>query len=164
MFLSENMVCSWNRKITRCEELQVTPIACSANSFEGASVGCNLELAHQFEHLVALCDFLHREIAQTLQTEGFHAETGQHTSVDHCLAQIVEMHFFHRAREIASHAAGERVPCPGWIVDVFKGVRAATEELFAFAKEQRAVLTFFDSNVGRPHFLHTESGLHRTRC
>src|SRR2546430_8160573 len=87
----------------------------------------HFELAHQFEHLVALCDFLHREIAQTLQTEGFHAETGQHTSVDHCLAQIVEMHFFHRAREIASHAAGERVPCPGWIVDVFKGVRAATE-------------------------------------
>src|SRR5439155_21329776 len=114
--------------MTRCEELQVTPIACSVNSFEGASVGCNLELAHQFEHLVALCDLLHREIAQTLQAKCFHAKTGQHASVNHCFPEIIEVQLFHCAREIASHAAGERVPCPGRIVDVFEGVRAATEE------------------------------------
>src|SRR6266850_4076615 len=123
----------------------------------------HFELAHQFEHLVALCDFLHREVAQTLQTEGFHAETGQHTSVDHCLAKIVEVHRFYCAREIAGHAAGERIPCPGRIVDVFEWICAATEEAISFAKQQSTVLTFFDGNVRGPHLLNTTAGSDEAR-
>src|SRR5882724_10258605 len=110
----------------------------------------HFELAHQFEHLVALCDFLHREVAQTFQTECFHAETGQHTSVDHCLAQIVEVHLFYGARQIPGHATGERVPCPGRIVNVLKRVCATTEEAISFAEEQCSMLTFFNGNVGGP--------------
>src|SRR6476660_8850681 len=91
------------------------------------------------------------------------AETGQHASVDHCLAQIVEVHRFYRAREIAGHAAGERIPCPGRIVYVFEWICATTEEAIAFAEEQRAVLTFLNGNVGRPHFLNTPSSLDETR-
>src|SRR4029453_1719041 len=117
----------------------------------------HFELAHELERLVTLCDFLHREIAQTLQAECFHTETGQHTSVDHCLAQIIEVHRFYRAREIAGHAPGKRVPCPGWIVEAFQRIRTTTEKAIAFAKEQCTVLTFFDRNLRRPHLLNTTS-------
>src|SRR5262249_60661656 len=86
--------------------------------FRAWSLWWHLELAHKFERLVTLRDHLHRETAQTLKAECFHAETGQHPSVDHCLAEIVEVHLFYCAREIAGHAAGERVPCPVWSVDV----------------------------------------------
>src|SRR5262249_29612665 len=123
----------------------------------------HFELSHQFKHFVALSDFFHREIAQALQAKCFYAETGQHTPVNHCLAQIVEMHRFYRASEIARHAAGERVPCSGRIVDVFEWVRAATEKAIAFAKKQCAVLTFFYRNMGWPHFLNTASSFDETR-
>src|SRR5213594_2885620 len=103
----------------------------------------HLELAHKFERLVTLCDFLHRQIAQTLQTECFHAKTGQHASVNHRFAQIVEVHGLHCSGEIASHAASKRVPRPSRIVNVFEWVCATTKELISFAKKQRAMLAFF---------------------
>src|SRR4029078_13344518 len=102
-------------------------------------------------------------MAQTLQAECFHAETGQHTSVDHCLAQIVEVHRFYRGGEIASHAAAKSVPCPRRIVNVFEWVCATTKEAIAFPKEQRAMLTFLDGDVARPHFLNTLSRFDKTR-
>src|SRR5207249_1602334 len=65
------------------------------------------------------------------------------------------MHLFHSAREIACHSAGKRVPCPGWIVNVFKRISAAAEKLIAFAKKQRAVFAFLYRDVLRPHFSNT---------
>src|SRR5207248_1091990 len=109
------------------------------------------ELAHEFECLVTLRDFLHGELAQTLQTECFHAKASQDASVNHRFTQIVEVHFLHCAREISGHAAGECVPCPGWIVNVFERIGAAAEELVSLAKEQCAMLAFFYSNILRPH-------------
>src|SRR5262249_56780329 len=111
------------------------------------------------ECLVWLCDFLYRQPAQALQTKGFDAKTGQHASVDHCFAQIVEVHVFYCACEISGHAASERVPCPGWIMDVLKWVRATAEELISFTEEQRAVLAFLYGNVRRHHILNSTSGL-----
>jgi len=61
------------------------------------------------------------------------------------------VHLFYCAREIAGHAAGERVPCSGRIVDIFEWVRAATEEAIAFAKQQ-ARAHLFDGNVRGPIF------------
>src|SRR5438046_9081076 len=52
----------------------------------------HLELTHQFEHLVALLDFFHRDFPQLLQAECFHATTVMDTAVEHCLAHIVEIH------------------------------------------------------------------------
>jgi hypothetical protein len=48
-------------------------------------------------------------------------------------------------------------------VDVFEWVCATAEEAIAFAEEQRAVLTFLNGNMGRPHLLNTASGLDQTR-
>src|SRR5262245_15138262 len=73
------------------------------------------------------------------------------------------MHLLHCASQISGHAAGERVPCPGWIVNVFERVRAAAEELVTFAEEQCAVLTFFYGNVRRSHFLNTATSLDEAR-
>src|SRR5437762_11491445 len=111
----------------------------------------HLELAHQFECLVALRNFVHRELSQALEAERFHTKTGQHASVNHRLAQIVKVHFLHSAGEISGHATGKCVPCPGRIANVFKWVSATTEELIAFAKEQCAVLTLFYRDVLRAH-------------
>src|SRR5436309_2793636 len=111
----------------------------------------HLELAHQFECLVALRNFFHRELSQALEAERFHAKTGQHASVNHRFAQIVEVHFLHSACEISSHAAGKCVPCPSWIVNVFKRISATTKELIPLAKKQCAVLTFFYRDVLRAH-------------
>src|SRR6266480_6473613 len=111
----------------------------------------HLELAHQFECLVALRNFLHRELSQALETKRFHTKTGQHASVNHRFAQIVKVHLLHSAGEISSHAAGKCVPCPSRIVNVFKRISATTEELIPLAKEQCAVLTLFYRNVLRPH-------------
>src|SRR6266404_4302641 len=66
----------------------------------------HLKLAHEFECLVTLRDFLHREVAQALQTECFYAKTGQHAAVNHRLAQIVKVHGLHCAGEKSGHAAG----------------------------------------------------------
>src|SRR6266478_4774267 len=111
----------------------------------------HLELAHQFECLVALRNFFHRELSQALEAERFHTKTGQHASVNHRFAQIVKVHLLHSAGEISSHAACKCVPCPSRIVNVFKRVSATTEELISFAKEQCSVLTFFYRDVLRPH-------------
>src|SRR5438046_6250852 len=112
----------------------------------------HLELTHQFEHLVALLDFLHRQLTQTLQAECFHTKTGEHASVNHRLAQIVNLHVFDSAGEKSSHAAGKCVPCPGRIVNVFKWVSATTEELIFVAKKQCAVLTLFYRDILGPIF------------
>jgi hypothetical protein len=72
------------------------------------------------------------------------------------------MHFFHGAREIASHAARKCVPCPGRVVNVFKRVGAAAEKLVTFAKKQRAVLAFLYRNVMRTHFSNATPGLDKT--
>src|SRR5947199_6488086 len=111
----------------------------------------HLELAHQFECLVALRNFCHRELSQALEAERFHTKTGHHASVNHRFTQIVEVDLLHCAGEISGHAAGKCVPCPGRIVNVLKRVSARTEELIAFAKEQCAVRTLFYRNVHRPH-------------
>src|SRR5436309_6201924 len=95
----------------------------------------HFELAHEFECLVTLCDFVHRQIAQTLETECFHAKAGEHASVNHRLAQIVEVNRFHCAGEIPGHAAGKRVPCPGRIVNVFERICAAAKKLIFFAEK-----------------------------
>src|SRR5438034_9842963 len=91
----------------------------------------HLELAHQFECLVALRNFFHRELSQALEAERFHAKTGQHASVNHRFTQIVKVHCLHSAGEISSHTTGKCVPCPGRIVTVFKWVRAATAQLLS---------------------------------
>src|SRR6266513_3269145 len=122
----------------------------------------HLKLAHQFECFVALGDFLHREIAQTLQTKCLHAKTGKHASVNHRFAEIVEVHLLHCAGEISSHAAGKCVPCPGRIVNVFKRVSATTEELISAAKKQCAVLTLFYRDILGPHLSDAASGLDET--
>src|SRR6266446_2782835 len=83
--------------------------------------------------------------------DGNHPYTGE--SVDHCFAQIVEVHLLHCAGEISGHAAGKRVPCPGRIMNVFQRVRATTEELVAFTKQQGTMLAFFYGNVWRPYLL-----------
>src|SRR6059058_2727419 len=62
------------------------------------------------------------------------------------------MHLFHSAREIACHSAGKRVPCPSWIVNVFKRISAAAEKLIMFAKKQRAVFAFLYRDVIWTHF------------
>src|SRR6266508_3589570 len=72
------------------------------------------------------------------------------------------MNFFHGACEIASHAAGKGVPCPGGVVNVFKRVGAAAEKLIAFAKKQRAVLSFLYRDVPRTHFSNATPGLDET--
>src|SRR4029453_15220847 len=95
----------------------------------------HLELAHELERLVAPCNFFHRECAETLQTKRFHAKTGQDTAVNHRSSQIVEVHFFHSACEIAGHSTGKGVPCPSRIVNIFKRISAAAEKLIAFAKK-----------------------------
>lgn len=46
----------------------------------------NFELAHQLERFVAFIDLIHRQIAQALETERFHAKTREHAAVDHCFA------------------------------------------------------------------------------
>src|SRR5206468_136967 len=61
------------------------------------------------------------------------------------------------------HAAGERVPCSGRVVNVFEWICATTKEAIVFPKEQRTVLTFLNGNVRRPHFLNTPSRLDETR-
>src|SRR5437016_1013869 len=99
----------------------------------------HLKLAHEFECLVTLRDFLHREVAQALQTECFYAKTGQHAAVNHRLAQIVKVHGLHCAGEISGHAAGKRVPCPSRIVNVFKRISATTKEPIPLAKKQCAM-------------------------
>src|SRR5437899_8763157 len=132
-------------------------------SFSRISSHRHLKLAHQFECFVALGDFLHREIAQTLQTKCLHAKTGQHASVNHRFAEIVEVHLLHCAGEISSHAAGKCVPCPGWIVNVLERVSATTEKLIFLAKKQCAVLTFFYRNVLRPHLSDATPGLDKAR-
>src|SRR6476660_8654907 len=122
----------------------------------------HFELTHQFEHFVALLDFFHREIAQPIQAECFHAKTGKYTPVDHCFAQVVEVHAFDSAGKISSHAPGERVPCPGWIVNIFERIRATTEELISVAKQQCAVLAFLYRDILRPHFADATPGLDKT--
>src|SRR5436309_8699855 len=123
----------------------------------------HLELAHKFERLVTLCDFLHRQIAQTLQTECFHAEAGQHASVNHRSAQIVEVHRLHCPSEISGHAAGKSVPRPGRIVNVFQRVGATAKELVSLAKKQCAMLAFFYRNVLRPHLSDATPGFDEAR-
>src|ERR1700682_6398591 len=87
----------------------------------------DLELAHELERLVTFLDLVHREFAQTFETKCFYAKTGEHASVDHGFAQIVEVHLLHRAREVTGHADRECVPCPGRIVDIFERIGAAAE-------------------------------------
>ena len=65
----------------------------------------------------------------------------------------------HCPSEIPGHAASERVPCPGWIVNVFERIRATTEELIAFTEEQCTVLAFFYRHVLRPHLADAPAGL-----
>ena len=72
------------------------------------------------------------------------------------------MHLLHCAGEISGHAAGKRVPCPGWVVNIFERIGATTEELIAFPKEQRAVLAFLYGNVRRPHFLNAAASFNQT--
>src|SRR4029077_1723137 len=122
----------------------------------------HLELAHEFEGLIALRNFFHRECAQTLQTKCFHAKTGQHTAINHRPAQIVEVHFFRGAREIACHSAGKCVPCPGGIVDVFKRISRAAEKLIAFTKKQGAMLAFLYRDVIWTHFSNATPRLDKT--
>src|SRR5437667_8589052 len=132
--------------------------AADCDTPRSSSLCRHFELAHQFERLVAFCDFLHRQIAQTLQAECFHAKTSQHAAVNHGFTQVIEVDLLYRAGEIAGHAAGECVPCPGRIVNVFEWIRATTEELIAFTKKQRAVLTFFYCDVGGPHLSNATPG------
>src|ERR1700676_5258772 len=108
----------------------------------------DLELAHELERLVALLNFFHRQFAQTLEAERFHAKTGQHAPVNHCFAQIVEVHLLYRAREITGNPARECVPCSGRIVDVFERVGVATKKI-VLAEKQRAMFTFLDRDVRR---------------
>src|SRR5207249_7065907 len=122
----------------------------------------HVELAHELECLIALCDFLHCELPQPLEAEGLYAKTRKHASVDHRSAQIVEVNGLHCPGEISGHATGERVPCPGRIVNVFQRVSATTEELIVFAKKQRAVLAFLNCNVLRPHLSDAAAGLDET--
>ena len=72
------------------------------------------------------------------------------------------MHLSHSAREIACHSAGKCVPCPGWIVNVFKRIGAAAEKLIAFAKKQSAVLAFLYRNVIWTHFSNATPRLDKT--
>src|SRR6266576_3206615 len=72
------------------------------------------------------------------------------------------MHLFHSAREIACHSAGKCVPCPSWIVNVFKRISAAAEKLIAFAKKQGAVLAFLYRNVIWTHFSNATPRLDKT--
>src|SRR4029077_13452629 len=72
------------------------------------------------------------------------------------------MHFFHGACEIAGHTAGECVPCPGGIVNVFKRIGTAAEKLVAFAKKQGAVLAFLYRNVIWTHFSNATPGLDKS--
>src|SRR3954464_7121284 len=115
--------------------LRSSCVAANCDTPHWSSFLRHFEFANHFELLVTLCDFLHREIAQTLQTECFHAETGQRASVNHCLAEIVEVPRFSRASEITGHAAGECVACPCGIVNVFEWICATAEEAIVFAKE-----------------------------
>src|SRR5215469_9267951 len=130
---------SKNNRLTLQRCIQSLRLPCDAaicdTHFRASSSHRSLELTHQFECLIALCEFLHREITQTLQTECFNAKTGQHTTVNHRSAQIVEVHLFHCAGKISGHAAGERVPCPGRIVNVFQWVRPTTKKLVSLPKE-----------------------------
>src|SRR6266566_441442 len=123
----------------------------SAEKAKSKESNWHLKLTHQFKRLVALRDFFHRQAAQAFETEFLYAEAGEHTAVNHRFTQIVEVHLFHCAREIAGHAAGECVPCSGRVVNVFQWIRATAEELVFFAKEQRAMLPFFNCNILRPH-------------
>src|SRR5882724_310433 len=118
-----------------------------------------LELTHQFKCFVALCDLLHREVAQTLEAECFHTKTGEHASVNHRFAEVVKVYLLHSARQIPSHAAGKGIPCPGRIVNVFQRVCATAEELISLAKKQCAMLTFFYRNVLRSHLADGTPGL-----
>src|SRR4030095_4639513 len=122
----------------------------------------HLELAYQLEGLVALCNFFRRECAQALKTKRFHAKTSQNASVNHRSSQIVEMHFFHRARQIARHSTGKCIPCPGGIVNVFKWIGATAEKLVAFAKKQCAMLAFFYRDVIWTHLSNATSRLDKT--
>src|SRR5438552_261784 len=94
----------------------------------------DFELAHQFESFVALLDFVDRQLAQTFQAECFHRETGEHASINHRFAQISEMHSLHCSGQISRDAAGEGVPCPGWIVNVFQRIGAAAEKFIIAEK------------------------------
>src|SRR5439155_14886764 len=66
------------------------------------------------------------------------------------------------ACQITGHASGECVPCPGRIVNVFKRISAAAEELVSFAKEQRAVLAFFNRNIIRTQLSNPTARLDET--
>jgi hypothetical protein len=78
------------------------------------------ELAHHFKCFIAFIDLVHREVAQPFEAECFHAKARQHAAVDHCFAEVGEAHLLHVPGQITGHAAGERVPCPGRIVNVEK--------------------------------------------
>src|SRR4029453_8728837 len=102
-----------------------------------------------------------RKAAQPFETELLHAKTGEDASVNHRSAQIVEVNLLHRAREISSHTASKRVPCPGRIVNVFERIRAATEELIVFPEKQCAVLAFLKCHILRPHLPDPSPGFNK---
>ena len=112
----------------------------------------HFELTHEFEHLIAIGDLVLRQIPQAFETEFFHIEAREDASVNDRLAQVAESNFsFDVAGQITGQTAGECIPRPGRIVDVFQRIRAATEE-FVFAEKQRTVFAFFDRDERGPFF------------
>src|SRR5439155_22842519 len=96
-----------------------------------------------------------------IEAERFHAKTREHAAIDHRFAEIGERDFANGARQIAGHAAGKCVPCPGWIVNVFERIRTAAEK-FIFAKEQRAVLAFLDRKISWTRFANSATSFDQT--